>query len=43
MATSAIAALEAIPLVTPTANAADLDGSSDTVLARITDDQGAPA
>jgi L-alanine-DL-glutamate epimerase-like enolase superfamily enzyme len=40
MATSAIAAVEVIPLVTPTVNAADLDGSSDTVLVRITDEHG---
>lgn len=40
MATSAIAAVETIPIVTSTVNAADLDGSSDTVLVRITDEHG---
>jgi L-rhamnonate dehydratase len=40
MSISAIADLEVIPIVTPAVNAADCDGSADTVVVRITDEHG---
>jgi L-rhamnonate dehydratase len=40
MSSSAIADLEVIPIVTPAVNAADCDGSADTVVVRITDEHG---
>ncbi len=40
MSSSAIADLEVIPIATPAVNAADCDGSADTVVVRVTDEQG---
>lgn len=40
MSTSLIADLEVIPIVTPSVNADDCDGSSDTVVVRISDEAG---
>lgn len=40
MSSSTIADLEVIPIVTPAVNAADCDGSADTVVVRITDEHG---
>ncbi|MDX6368873.1 MAG: hypothetical protein QOG93_375 [Gaiellaceae bacterium] len=40
MSGSAIADLEVIPIATPAVNAADCDGSADTVIVRVTDEQG---
>jgi L-alanine-DL-glutamate epimerase-like enolase superfamily enzyme len=40
MSVSRIAAVEIIPVVTPGVNAADLDGASDTVIVRVTDEDG---
>ena len=40
MSSSAIADVEVIPIVTPAVNAADCDGSADTVVVRITDEHG---
>ena len=40
MSSSVIADVEVIPIVTPAVNAADCDGSADTVVVRITDEHG---
>jgi L-rhamnonate dehydratase len=40
MASSAIADLEVIPIVTPAVNADDCDGAADTVVVRLTDEAG---
>ena len=39
-ASSAIASLEVIPIVTPAVNASDCDGAADTVVVRLTDEAG---
>jgi L-alanine-DL-glutamate epimerase-like enolase superfamily enzyme len=40
MSVSRVAAVEVIPIVTPALNAADLDGAADTVIVRISDEEG---